>query len=510
MAARQERDASTSGDFTTLVSGEKASPSARPLPAPEVSDLSPITEPTTAESKIEQLETRVIALERVVSHMAELTKHTRHSDQYVTYILKDYARLNAFLPSLVESPSAALQASVAASGADEETEGNMFAVFKVRRDIHTPSTSQALMAYILTWRQSGSDDVSLSSQVAAMGAYLSRPTSPKPSNPGRRHPKTQLLVEFPDPPTLQHLLVVYFRDFDCYFPFLDREETEPRIYAVIRRLGYSSHNRMLLVGTQDLSLIALTSIMLGFAECLDSEAGARDGDSSKPGWNYYLQALRAVQRFFYTKDVDLDVVRTQCLIAAYLMHSEILRAASQAVSVALQLATDIKLNDQRAWSADSPDEILSKQLLWWTIFFLDRRIAQKASLPYHIRDTEFYVEDFKGTDHTRPDEYGHSDPKSPSSLHRAKGYVQVLINLARLWGQVWDKFFAIGAKRKTDWMEMEIMDTQILNVRRQLPLSLTWEHGKMAEYALSGEPEPQLRRRLHVYTACYPSTSCEF
>jgi hypothetical protein len=343
-----------------------------------------------------------------------------------------------------------------------------------------------------------------------MGAYLSRPTSPKRSNLGRRHPKSQLLVEFPDPPTLQHLLAVYFRDFDCYFPFLDREETEPRIYALIRRLGYSSYNRMLLVGTQDLSLIALTSIMLGFAECLDSEEGARDGDSSKPGWIYYLQALRAVQRFFYTKDVDLDVVRTQCLIAAYLMHSEILRAASQAVSVALQLATDIKLNDQRAWSADSSDEVLSKQLLWWTIFFLDRRIAQKASLPYHIRDTEFYVEDFKSAGHTRPDENGRSDAKSSFSLHRAKGYVQVLINLAKLWGQVWDKFFAIGAERKTDWMEMEIMDTQILNVRRQLPLSLTWEHGRLAEYALSGESEPQLRRRLHVYTACHPSRPIVF
>ena len=246
--------------------------------------------------------------------------------------------------------------------------------------------------------------------------------------------------------------------------------------------------------------------MLAMAECLDSEHGACDSDSVRPGWSMYLQGFKAIQRFFFTKDVDLDVARTQCLIAAYLMHSEILRAASQAVSVALQLAIDIKLNDQRTWSTSSSDEVLSKQLLWWTIFFLDRRIAQKASLPYHIRDTEFYVDDFKnvGRNHqtdSNTDGFRASPPgEETSSLRSVKDYVQVLINLAKLWGQVWDKFFAIGVIRKTDWMEVEIMDTQILNVRRQMPSHMTWEPDKLAEYTLNGNPETHLRRRLHVYT----------
>ena len=355
-------------------------------------------------------------------------------------------------------------------------------------------------------RKSGPNDVSLSSQVAAMGAYLSRPTSPKPRTSGRHIPKSQMLVELPDPPTLQHLLDVYFRDFDCYFPFLQREDTESRIYTLIRRLGYSSYNRMLLVANQDLALIALTCVMLAMAECLDSEHGACDTDS-RPGWPMYLQGFRAVQRFFFTKDIDLDVVRTQCLIAAYLMHSEILRAASHAISVVLQLANDIKLNDQRAWSTETPEDVVSRQLLWWTIFFLDRRIAQKASLPYHIRDTEFYVDDFKSISFNQQPDNSSVEPLPTSSEHKqhlslqtVKDYVQVLINLARLWGHVWDTFFAIGVTRKTDWMEVEIMDTQILNARRQLPSGLTWDTDKMTDYALNGEPEPQLRRRLHLYT----------
>lgn len=358
------------------------------------------------------------------------------------------------------------------SSVHEEAEGNLFAV-----------------------RESGPGDLSLSSQVAAMDAFLSRPASPKPLA-AKQESKLQMLIEFPDPLSLQHLLDVYFRDLDCYFPFLNRQEIEPRIYTAIRRLGYSSYNCILLVTNQDLSLVALTCAMLAMAECLDSEDGACDADS-RPGWPMYSQSCRAVQRFSYSKDTDLDVVRAQCLIAAYLMHSEVLRAASQAISVVFQLATDIKLNDQRAWSTKSWSEIASRQLLWWTIYFLDRRIAQKSGFPYHVRDTEFYVEDFKSR---RSFQDGGSALEMTQPTTDTRNYLQALIDTARLWGQIWDTFFAIGATKRSDWLEVEIMDTQILNARRQLAQELTWDADKMIDYALAGESETHLRRRLQVNT----------
>jgi hypothetical protein len=117
------------------------------------------------------------------------------------------------------------------------------------------------------------------------------------------------------------------------------------------------------------------------------------------------------------------------------------------------------------------------------------------------------VEEFKSTSFNQQPANISVEPL-PMSLEQkeslcpqtVKDYVQVLINLAQLWGHVWDTFFAIGITRKTDWMEVEIMDTQILNARRQLPSGLTWDTSKMTEYALNGEPEPHLRRRLHIYT----------
>ena len=431
-------------------SGEKTClPS--PSPAEAQSSIDTIrTEPPGR--KDAELGDRVRALERMVSHMVESAK----------------------IYSIVESSPPAFQPRVDIPLVDEGKEEDMFAA-----------------------RDSGPDDLSLSSQVAAMSALLSQHTPQKPPS-GPQDSKFQLVIDLPDPPTLQHLLDVYFRDFDCYFPFLDRQDTESRIYGVIRRLGYSSYNSKLLVTSQNLSLIALTCLMLAMAECQDSEAGACDADS-RSGWAMYLQGCRAAQRLAYSKSIDLDIVRTQCLIAAYLMHVEVLRAASLAILVAFQLATTIKLNDQRMWMDKSPNEVALRQQLWWCIYFLDRRIAQKSGLTYHIRDSEFRVDDFR-SQHEQQLQGVVARTQTRTLETDTRNYLQALINLARLWGQIWDTFFATGAKKRNDWLEVEIMDTQILNARRQLPEELTWNADKMIDYALMGESEPALRRRVSIST----------
>lgn len=343
-------------------------------------------------------------------------------------------------------------------------------------------------------RSSAADDLSLASQVAAMSAFLSRPVSPRPSFETPTS-KFQMNVELPDPPTLQHLFNVYFRDFEAYFPFLDRQEIELSIYAVIKRLGYSSHNCELTVTDADLSIIALTCGMLAMAECLDTREGACDGDT-RPGWPKYLYSCRALQSFLYAKNVDLNVVRAQCLIASYLLQNGLLSAASRAVATLFQLSITIKLNDQKSWKSPEPREFFARQQLWWTIYYLDRQIARKSSTAYHIRDTEFCVDDFAAPEAQAHDPSLQADFFTP----RVRNYMQALINLARLWGQVWDTFFAVGAIRRGGWMEIEIMDTRILNARRQLPQDLTWNSDEISNYTLSGESEPQVRRRLQLYT----------
>lgn len=343
------------------------------------------------------------------------------------------------------------------------------------------------------------DDLSLSSQVAAMSALLSRQSSPRPGS-DKPNVRAEILIEFPDASTLQHLLDVYFRDMDNYFPFLNRQDTESSIYNAIRRLGYSSYNRMLVVPMEDLSIIALACIMLALAECLDSGEDACDGNT-RPGWEKYLQSCRAIHHSSHTKWLDLHVVSSQCLVAAYLMHCEILSAASEAIAVTWKLAISLCLNNKRTWPAEDIKGTLRKQKLWWIIYFLDRQISRRSGTAYHIRDTEYDVDDLANAAAVVDvDLMSQADWQANTT----RSYLQALISSARLWGHVWDTFFAVGATKRGDWMEVEITDARILNTRRQLPRALTWNSDELANYSLSGEDEPHIRRRLQLHTVSVP------
>lgn len=153
---------------------------------------------------------------------------------------------------------------------------------------------------------------------------------------------------------------------------------------------------------------------------------------------------------------------------------------------------------------------LQRQQLWWTIYFLDRQVSRKSGIAYYIRDIEFDVDDFANISKDSTDDTATASSAQPSIV--AKGYMQGLIDLARLWGNVWDTFFAVSATKKEDRMEIEIMDARILNTRRQLPAFLTWDSNELANYLLIGEDESHIRRRLQLYTVstqwdvCYPCT----
>jgi hypothetical protein len=148
-------------------------------------------------------------------------------------------------------------------------------------------------------------------------------------------------------------------------------------------------------------------------------------------------------------------------------------------------------------------EKTSRQTLWWTIYFLDRRISQRNGTPYLIRETEVAVEEFMPKNDSSGDII-HEDPaKSGTS-----SYYQVLVNFSKLWGQIWDTFFAAAAQKREDWEEIDITDTRILFIRKQLPRHLTWNTDMVGTYMAMGESEPQIRRRLTLFIVRYQSFIC--
>lgn len=268
-------------------------------------------------------------------------------------------------------------------------------------------------------------------------------------------------LELPHPTRLRYLTGVYFREMDSFFPFLDQHDTDTRVFNALEKLGYSDCNPIVDVDTAHYPIIALLCNMLVLGECQDPEI--KGCDDPRPGWAMYHRGRKMIQHCGSFKTVDMDLIRYHTLSALYMMDSELLLSASHAISTAVQLAMVARLNDQAFWGDCTPEERQARQRLWWTIYFLDRRIAQRNGTPYIVRDTEIAVDEFEVRDvaeercqpsiPTTSQSAGQA-AKDASSTTRVENYFQSLIGFSRLWGQIWDTYYAASASKGGDWREV--------------------------------------------------------
>lgn len=288
-------------------------------------------------------------------------------------------------------------------------------------------------------------------------------------------------VELPRPGRLHALLDVYFCDLDSFFPFIKRDGIQAQIETILHSLGHSDNQHIVDVKLGEYSIIALLCNMLAIAE---SFCASRPWPYEiRPGWSLFLRGRKLIQQCSSLKHINIHLIQYHALSSEYLMESELLHEASRAISNAAQLAMRTRLNEERVWNALPEQEVQNRKRLWWTIYFLDRKISQRTGSPYVIRDTEVALSEFSQHPNTRTDRY-----------------MQVLIDLGKLWSLIWDVFFAAVAPKPQDWKEVELMDTRILIVQRELASELTWETDLLKRvYLVQNELEPYIRRRLAIF-----------
>lgn len=325
--------------------------------------------------------------------------------------------------------------------------------------------------------------VSLSSQLLCLRELVHPKAREATSPPSIRNSLQDRVfsVELPRPSRLDYLLDIYFRDLDSFFPFIERDGTQAKIHTTLHRLGHSDSQHIIDVKFEDCFIIALLCNMLAVAECF-CVSGCPSHEIRR-GWSLYLRGRKLMQQCSSLKHIDVYLIQYHALSSEYLMQSELLHDASQAISIAAQLAMRARLNEERVWDVLPEAEICNRKRLWWTIYFLDRKISQRTGIPYLIRDIEVAVSDF-----------------SQSLTTATDRYMQVLVDLGKLWSLIWDTFFAATAPKPIDWKEVEVMDTRILVVQRDLSDELAWETELLDRvYLAEREPEPLIRRRFAIY-----------
>ncbi|KAJ5646570.1 hypothetical protein N7490_002942 [Penicillium lividum] len=284
-------------------------------------------------------------------------------------------------------------------------------------------------------------------------------------------------VALPEPQVLWELVSVFFQEFETYFPCLNQTVIYERLSMVLSLHKYDTENHRIVIGPDNCKIIAFLLNMLAYAESL-----TRPIESCKPRpiSQSYLQGLKLMQHFNQLYDSDLETVIYHITSSAFLLEMSMHHVSLQSITQGFQIALKIGLNNQALWPSGDC-ELVSRQGLWWTLYFLDKRITQKCGITYFLREDESAVSDFSKV---------HSDMGSSKDE-----VLQSLISFSRLWAHIWDGFFSPQAPKGDDWEESQMMDTRIVLSYRQIPSRLHWKSSMVTEY-MCVEGAAHIRQRL--------------
>lgn len=308
-------------------------------------------------------------------------------------------------------------------------------------------------------------------------------------------------LQLPRPQELNSLLQIYFIEHNLFFPCVDRRSFEAKLLKMLIDKGYGRGNQTVRLSVTERSFGALLCVMLALAVFINPQEPLYKNEMPLSAHtachSWHRMGLVLSEPSQLAKIQGIDIVRYHLLEAMYLINIERLAEASRAVVIAIDMAIRMGLNRQKTWEASHADQTLERRMLWWTLYYMDRKLAEKCSRPCFIRDTEVDVDDFAAALAT-------GGAKQREMLQSATGrtwdvaYLQTLVDWARLWGKIWDTFFAARAQGLGNSDEVEAMDARIEGVRRRLPAEVRWDTSLFQLLDHSAENELQIRAQLLV------------
>ena len=172
------------------------------------------------------------------------------------------------------------------------------------------------------------------------------------------------------------------------------------------------------------------------------------------------QISTALRSLGYDDDCrEVYVNKSQCQIIAFLFN---ILAYAEAVTQSFSAVGDIIPHP----GAEHYFQGVKLMEHFGTIYFLDKRVAQKIGIAYSIRQSECAVR-----------EYFENDSSISTQAHHE--LLQNMISFGQLWAQIWDTFFSSKSnltvrKEGNDdaWTELQLTDTKIILAYRRLPSRL--------------------------------------
>ncbi|KAF4334028.1 hypothetical protein FBEOM_12156 [Fusarium beomiforme] len=220
------------------------------------------------------------------------------------------------------------------------------------------------------------------------------------------------------------------------------------------------------------------------------------GQDVSEAWSFYYQSLSLMSEVPSIPAHWLGLAKFHLFRAIFLMQADDLQAAVQAISSSLQYAWQAKLNDQDAWLLCDPQEVLSRKKLWWAIYCMERRLCQKIGKPSGICDKEVAVDDLLSREQLAACQ---DLEVLPDHISQDELHLQLLVDMSRLWGKIWDKFFRAGCTACNNDEKVDMMGLRITHLHRGVPVTFRWSNSLLDGVTKDCELDLQTSRRLVLH-----------
>ncbi|KAJ5698338.1 hypothetical protein N7462_000343 [Penicillium macrosclerotiorum] len=382
---------------------------------------------------------------------------------------------------LTDTEARATLTTVASSPSDEEHTPISSASLR-GNSAHSPQYYFAILQTTDTFvaKSTSISGIANSSQIRALQRLSNDRES---SRPQVTLDKRSITIQLPESNVLFARIEAFFQEFGCFWPFLHQQRVRDCLFTVLSTVKSGQNDNEILVTRQNCKIVAILLNILAFADLMEEVFAKAD---YSPGSQSYCKGLDLMENFGMLYDNSLETIIYHTIAASFFLAAEKLNMALQSASQGFHIARCLELNNQKRWPDSLNEDIACRQSLWWTLYFLDKRITQKIGITYSLRDNECGVPEFVSS-------------RSETTLPPHQEMLQSMISFSQLWVYIWDHFFSPRASMNSnDWEELELTDTRIMLAYRQLPSNLQWESQKILEY-FDQENETQIRRRLLVY-----------
>ncbi|KAF2472467.1 uncharacterized protein BDR25DRAFT_302638 [Lindgomyces ingoldianus] len=257
-------------------------------------------------------------------------------------------------------------------------------------------------------------------------------------------------LAFPSPADFQKYIDFFFADINLCLPCVNEAEFRARSEKML--ISRIIHN-------SDISFLALNYIIFACSDVLvDTAPSSVNGKPA--GWKWFQTADELVGKRKFCGRGDLSLIQFLVYEAFYLIHADKPNAAYNVIGLACRLCFQFGLHQQSCWGNCSPYAVHVRQLIFWTVYFTDRRIALSCGRPYGIRDLDIDVEQPSWI--YDKELYPDQPLPEPNVSRSSNMYLTCMVSWAKLAGDVWDQVFAPGAARRgVDGENAAVLDARI-------------------------------------------------